>query len=154
MDFKKNKKLILLAAGTAAICVILLIFSSSLKKKRSATSQVQETTVQETAKDVNKNTSIDDFWELADKSNEIVGTTDTAVQTVKTEPAPEEEPLAEYGNYSTPSFVSSSGDTLIYENGIYKRVDWVKEPEPEPDTLVINGKRYVEIKELTRMEYR
>ena len=153
MDFKKNKKLILLAAGTAAICVILLIFSSSLKKKRSVTSRVQETTVQETATDANKNTSIDDFWELADKSNEIVSTSDTAVPTVKTEPAPE-EPLTEYGNYSTPSFVSSSGDTLIYENGIYKRVDWVKVPEPEPDTLVINGKRYVEIKELTRMEYR
>ncbi len=51
--------------------------------------------------------------------------------------------------HPSPSFVTTSRDTLIWEGGIYRKVGEVPRPKSmntRPDTLIIKGKRYIEIK--------
>lgn len=145
MDIQKNKKLLLMAGGTVVLSILLLALASATKKESTSPAPA---TPEQAAPTQDEGSSLRDTWAKIDEANEIVkAKSGTALPASTT--ADENDLLFEDTlRYPCPSFVSSSGDTLIYLNGVYKRVDWVKPPEEKPDTLVINGKKYVEVKGL------
>lgn len=159
MDLKKNKKKLVTAGAAAILCLVLLVLSSSLKNKRSASRERPPVaTADTTTAEQPDNASLSEAWVMYDDRHDLLKQSrhgDAAVTSespdVHTDTEPEPAiPVAneyDYEGYPAPSFVSSGGDTLIYKNGIYVRVDWVIPPTKKPDTLLLHGKKYIEILE-------
>lgn len=145
MDIQKNKKLLLMAGGTVVLSILLLALASATKKKSTSPAPA---TPEQAAPAQDEGSSLRDTWAKIDEANEIVKTKSGTALPASTTTDENDLLYEDTLRYPCPSFVSSSGDTLIYLNGVYKRVDWVKPPEEKPDTLVINGKKYVEVKGL------
>lgn len=155
MDLKDKKTKRIVLIGAAVLCIALLALSSSLKNKKAAPRQTDTPAVTAQQPAAEENTRLDEEWNRYDERNEIVKkksdstygapSRTSAAETVQAG-TPEEDAFIP-ASYPPPSFVSSSGDTLIWGNGIYQRVDWVKPPEEKPDTLVLNGKTYIELLE-------
>ena len=133
---KKKMKLPLLAGGTIVIVVILLLWSSSLKKPKTASTPATPAQQEQSAPE--EKTSTLAFADFDDTHNPLSGNRTAASNDSA-------DDLNPYGNYPSPSFVSSSGDTLIYQGGIYQRVGYV-EIETKPDTIIVQGKKYIELR--------
>lgn len=135
----KNKKKVIIFAAAAAVCIILYIFSSVVKKRTPATIQepATETTVQQETGDA---FAILSGWE------DDGGAQAPAVDTVLADgsaAAMEERYVSSLSRYPAPSYVSENEDSLIFRNGIYRRVGFVEEPKPANDTVIIDGRAYV-----------
>ena len=156
MDIQKNKKKLILAGGMAVLLIILLILSSSLKKARN-TPRVNNPVELSQDNTIPDEKNLDDVWSKYDdnpikKKRTDIRTGDSAMsENFDTDTESRIEEI--FKLYPSPSFVSSGGDTLVYENGIYVRVDWIKPPKQGPDTVEIDGKRYVEIIENVQPQY-
>lgn len=154
---KKNNKMIILGGATAAACILLLVLSSALKNnhKKTPTANLDYPEAQQQIQNAEQRQgqSLQDFWNAVDDDNRPVKQNPSeqirkAVDAFDMEDTSfdgTDTPDGQEHSYPPPSFVSKSGDTLIYENGIYQRIDWVKIPEEKPDTLVLNGKVYIEL---------
>ena len=51
--------------------------------------------------------------------------------------------ISDTPKYPSPSFVTSGRDTLIWENGLYKRIAVLHQLNEPKDTVQINGKTYI-----------
>lgn len=134
MDIKKYK-MPLLAGGTILVVIILLLLSSSLKKTKSIKQEAparQELTAPE-KEPKSSGLAFADFDDVHDP-----------LSTSRDDEGPQLTDGA-FGDYPSPSFVSSSGDTLIYQGGIYARVGFV-EVRNEPDTIIFQGRKYIELR--------
>lgn len=149
----KQKKKLILAGGMALLLVVLLVISSSLKKARRtipAENRV-ELSLEHTAAPQEARDNLDEAWDRMDddpikkKRNDFRPAATAQADEADIFLQSEVEKI--FKAYPAPSFVSTGGDTLIYENGIYIRIDWVDPPKVGPDTVEINGRRYVEILE-------
>lgn len=47
--------------------------------------------------------------------------------------------------YPSPSFVSRTGDTLVYKNGLYIKIEDIVPEEFIPDTIEVDGTQYVKL---------
>lgn len=64
---------------------------------------------------------------------------------------PTEKYGATEGRYPSPSFVSANEDTLVYRNGLYVKVEDIFPEESVPDTIEVEGTRYVRMDALPEL---
>lgn len=138
----KNKKL-LIAFIAIAFLILALLAYSSMQKKKPATVEAQPQTEQQEPQEPKA-----DARKVWDEIESELDMFEGRVQ--HDEPSgqyqEEEVDFSKLSPYPSPSYVSEDEDTLIYRKGIYKRIDFVKEPEPARiDTITIEGIQYVRI---------
>lgn len=134
MDFQKNKKLIYMAGGTLLVVIILLCLPSILDNKGKKTPA--------------SGLDVESYWQdIPDGEKDPLKANEPDTDSIL--PAIEPEELTEPA-YPSPSFVTTSEDTLIYKNGIYVRVGFAPE-KPVIDTIEVDGVRYVRLVDDTQI---
>lgn len=130
-----DKKMIIVL-GILGVAIIAFIMMSSSGKPKKAKAPQKEQTEQ----------IVDVFADMDEGPAKETDAPAMTGQIQETQDAPQEsdmtvQPAAPAAPAAEEPIIS--GDTLIYDNTIYIRVGYVE--KPKPDTVVIAGKKYVEV---------
>lgn len=136
---KGNKKIIIVAAIAVLMAIAAIFIKPSNKADTHAPRQEQQAQASEETTDVKEQ------WERLDRIQNLQVAKELINIPPQVQRTDGEERQALPDNlsiYPAPSYVSPDGDSLVYRDGIYKKVGQV-ERDTRRDTVVIDGRTYV-----------